>query len=274
MESCFYEGVVHHQRLIPVAHRFQYGLYLHYLDLDEVPALCRAGLLAGDGFGAAVFRRGDHLGESRRPLADCVADLVWQRTGVVLEGPIRLLTAVRNFGYYFSPLNLYFCLAADGVSTRAVVAEVQNTPWLQRHWYVLWDGNRTGAGVEQSYRHSKDFHVSPFLGMDLDYGWRIRGPGERLTVAIDNVAADGPVFRAALKLRRVALCAASRRQLLCRYPAQTARISAAIYLQAFHLWRKRCPFYPHPRHGSPAAPSSVPASSARALSSASSVTAC
>lgn len=248
MESCLYEGVVSHERLQPVNHRFHYRLYLTFLDLAEVPALLSAGLLSESRFSASGFLRRDHFGDPRQPLAESVRDLVLRQTGMVLAGPIRLLTQLRTFGYSFSPLNLFFCYAPDGRTLEAIVAEVQNTPWFERYCYVLWHGNQVGSGAEACYRHPKSFHVSPFLGMDVDYRWRLSSPGERLRVGIETTREESLLFRAALHLRRVPLSRRTRFALYCRYPLMAARITAAIYVQAFQLWRKQCPFFPHPKH--------------------------
>jgi DUF1365 family protein len=256
MESCLYEGVVYHQRLTPVPHRFQYRLYMHFLDLAEVPALVRTGLLSERRFAGGGFLRRDHFGDPRQPLAASVRDLVSAQTGLALDGPIRLLTQLRHFGYYFSPLNLFYCYGGDGQTLTAVVAEVQNTPWLERHGYVLWPGNQVGTECEKGtqlfdFRVHKSFHVSPFMGMELEYHWRVSAPRERLGVAIATTTADALLFQAALQLRRVPLSWRTQFALRCRYPLMPARITAAIYLEAFHLWRKKCPFYPHPKHGAP-----------------------
>lgn len=257
MESCLYEGIVRHERFQPVTHRFSYRLFMTYLDLDEVPALLRAGLLSGGRFAAAGLLRRDHFGDPRRPLAECVRERVAEATGVVPTGPVRLLTQLRCLGYYFSPLNLFFCLAADGHTPEAIVAEVQNTPWLERHSYLLWAGNREGDPTH--YRHAKSFHVSPFMGLAMEYRWRVPPPGEALSVTIENGADSSPLFRAGLGLRRVPLTRGNQLRLLCCYPLLPARITAAIYFEAFHLWRKRCPYYPHPGHNQ------VPASGEIAL---------
>jgi DUF1365 family protein len=261
MESCLYEGVVYHERLKPVKHRFHYRLFMSFIDLAEVPALLRAGLLSERRFSPNGFLRRDHFGDHKKPLAESVRDLVQRETGFVASGPIRLLTQLRNLGCYFSPLNLFFCYATDGSALQAVVAEVQNTPWLQRHCYVLWQGNRVGTGPEAEYRHPKSFHVSPFMGMDVEYHWRLSVPAERLQIGIVNTQGNGPLFRAAMALRRVPLSPRTQSTMLWRYPLMPARITAAIYLQAFSLWRKKCPFYPHPRHR--AEPMSPPIISAR-----------
>ena len=39
MESCFYEGMLRHERVTPVRHCFHYPLCLVYLDLAELPGL-------------------------------------------------------------------------------------------------------------------------------------------------------------------------------------------------------------------------------------------
>ena len=219
-----------------------------YLDLAEIPALRKAGVLSTGRTCAASFLRTDHFGGARQPLAESIGELVQRETGISLDGPIRLLTQLRTFGYYFSPLNLFYCFAADGRSVRAVVAEVQNTPWLERHCYVLWHGNRVGSQEQAIFRHAKAFHVSPFLSMDLEYEWRLTQPAERLHVTIENQAAGDALFRASLSLNRVPLSRRTQSALRGRYPLATLRINAAIYFQAFQLWRKQCPFFPHPKH--------------------------
>lgn len=248
MESCLYEGVVYHERLQPLSHRFHYRLYMSYLDLAEVPELMRAGLLSDRLFSWNGFLRRDHFGHPQETLINSVRELVLQKTGFLPDGPIRLLTQLRFLGYYFSPLNLFFCYARDGSRLQAIVAEVQNTPWLQRHCYVLWQGNQLGTGRETEYCIPKTFHVSPFFGMDLDHHWRVSAPGNELHIGIENTVEQNPLFRAWMTLHRVPLSHRTQRAMQWRYPHMTARITAAIYLQAFHLWRKKCPFYPHPKH--------------------------
>jgi DUF1365 family protein len=262
MESCLYEGAVHHERLTPVRHRFGYRLYLAYIDLAEAPALRRAGLLSQNRFGLASFRRSDHAGVASEPLETAVRSLV-QRHGARADGPIRLLTPLSCLGYFFSPLKLFYCFAADGTQVQSVVAEVQNTPWLERHRYVLWEGNRESNGAADAYRHAKTFHVSPFMEMNMEYRWRIAAPGADLHVGIENVAAESVVFRAGLALRRVEWTAASRSRMVRRYPFMPARITAAIYWQAFQLWRKKCPFHAHPKHTPSVPPSERAVSEAR-----------
>ena len=250
MHSCIYVGHVHHRRYSPRDHRFRYGLYMLYLDLDELPGLLRDGVLRGARFAPLSFRRENHLSGSQQPLAEAVRELVEEQTGRRPTGPIRLLTGLRCFGYYFSPLNLYYCFGPDDKTVETVVAEVSNTPWRETHHYVLSDGNRTGQAGELRFSHPKGFHVSPFMQMDVQYDWRLTQPGSRLAAQITNRQESETVFKASLALVRREL---GRRQLvrmLLRYPWMAGRIVLAIHYQAFRLWRKKCPFYPHPKYRS------------------------
>jgi uncharacterized protein len=248
MHSCIYTGYVQHRRLSPAEHVFRYGLYLVYLDLEELPALLegRYGLYQA-GFSPASFNRTDHLGDPHASLADAVRGLVEERTGWRPVGPIRLLTLPRNWGYYFCPLCLYYCFDRSGQMVDAVVAEVSNTPWRERHCYVLWKGNRIGEPSQLRFRHPKGFHVSPFMEMDMLYEWHLHEPRAQLDVAISSFRGVGRLFDVSLVLKRRELSRWSMLRALARHPWMTGRVIQAIYWQAFRLWWKKCRYYPHPK---------------------------
>jgi uncharacterized protein len=65
----------------------------------------------------------------------------------------------------------------------AVLAEVTNTLWGERHAYALSESN---GGRVLTGRSGKVLHVSPFMGMDHEYEWRASVPGERLSVHIES----------------------------------------------------------------------------------------
>ncbi len=217
------------------------------LDLDELPqAIDSLALLSRWRVAPASYCRTDHLGPADQPLSAAVRALVRERTGMVLHGPVRLLTQLRYCGYYFSPLNLYYCMDREGQRVDAVVAEVSNTPWRQRHYYVLWEGNRRGSGAELSFSHPKDFHVSPFIGMAAEYRWRLSAPGRTLSASIAVDDGEGPFFAARMAMVRRPLSDRQLGRLLLRYPLMTARTMGAIYFQALKLWLQQCPLHPHP----------------------------
>ena len=102
--SCVYGGWVRHRRYEPIRHGLRLRLLLVLLDLDELPALFDGYRFASArGPALAQFRRADHLGDPSRTLAEEVRSLVAARTGVVPEGPIRLLTGLRQLGVGFNP---------------------------------------------------------------------------------------------------------------------------------------------------------------------------
>jgi uncharacterized protein len=240
--SCVYEGVVRHRRSAPVRHELSYRVGLLYVDLAELPALFDGRVLWSARRPAlAWFRRRDHLGPPDVPLDDAVRALVHERTGVRPSGPVRLLTHLRYGGHCFNPVSFYYCFDDAGERLQAVVAEVTNTPWGEQHAYVL-----AGEGRVQRAQVAKALHVSPFMGMDHRYDWRVTEPGRELIVHIDSLRAGRKVFDATLTLQRRELDARALRRVLWRYPAATLVGVARIYAQALRLRLKGAPWFSKP----------------------------
>lgn len=241
--SALYEGSVRHRRHLPVEHAFSYRHAMVLLDLDELPdVLDRHPLYSARRPALARFRREDHLGDPGRPLSECVRELVEERTGRRPDGPIRLLTTLRTMGHNFNPVSFFYCYRHDG-RVQWVVAQVTNTPWGESHAYVLARG---GTAVMRDTME-KVFHVSPFIGMDNRYDWRVTDPDERLLVHIDETDADGRrLFDATLSLERHELSRARMTRMLARFPATSLRVVFLIYWNALRLKLKGAPYHPHP----------------------------
>jgi hypothetical protein len=247
VESCLYQGFVRHRRRTPVRHAFRKRLFLVYLDLDELPEVFRGRWLWSTRRPAPVWlRRADYLDQPERPLAEVARERVAALTGHRPVGPVRLLTQLRTFGFVFNPLSLYFCFDASGRRLDAVLAEVSNTPWNERHYYALRP-DAEAAGPVLRFDTPKEFHVSPFMGMRQTYRWTLRAPGERLVLGIESREDGRPLFDAALLLRRREIDGRQLAAALVCYPWQTAQVIAGIYWQAFRLRRKGAPVHPHPR---------------------------
>lgn len=247
MNSALYEGKVRHRRFVPVEHAFEYRMFYVYLDLDELPAAFDALPFWSARRPAVVrYARADHFGDRARPLDVCVRDLVESRCGTRPVGPIRLLTLPRTFGFAFNPVSFFYCFAQDGALSH-IVAEVENTPWGERHCYcvdVERDGD--GRGGPMRFRVSKAFHVSPFHPMAQEYAWRFTTPGSSLVVHMENWERGSVRSDATLSLRRRPLTSRNATLALLRHPAVAATVVGGIYSQAARLWWKGAPYHPHP----------------------------
>lgn len=248
LASAVYEGTVRHRRHAPRPHVFDYRIAQLYLDLDEVDRIFdRRWLWSSRSRNVAEFRRGDYLGPTDMPLAEAVRERVRLATGSRPAGPIRLLTHLRYFGFVFNPVSVYYCYAADGVALDTILAEITNTPWRERHTYVLPIDAARSRGRASHWDFTKAFHVSPFLPMDRDYHWSFTAPGDDLHVHMQVLREGACEFDATLTLQRRALDTRSLARVLWRYPAMTTQVVTAIHWQALLLWLKRTPVHDHPR---------------------------
>jgi DUF1365 family protein len=242
--SGIYEGTLRHRRFEVTEREFSHRMALAYIDLDELPGLL-GGRLVEQRPGLLRFRRRDYLGPEGLPLKHAVADAVERELGFRPAGPIRVLTQLRSFGICFNPVSFYYCFQPDGDGLEAVIAEVTNTPWGERHRYVL-----RAAAAEPVVQggFDKSMHVSPFMGMDQRYVWRLKAPAETLSVHIENrTGEDALAFDATLAMRRQELTAASVRGLTRRYPLASLRVLALIYGHAIGLRLAGVPAHPHPK---------------------------
>jgi DUF1365 family protein len=245
--SGIYEGTVRHRRFGDAGNEFRHGVALAYLDLDELPRLL-GGRLVSPRPGIVRFRREDYLGAPTQSLGDAVRATVAERTGAAPAGPIRVLTHLRTFGHCFNPVSFYYCFDAAGERVDSVVAEVTNTPWGERHSYVLSRDPGAGGSLLRG-SSDKVLHVSPFMGMDHRYEWRVATPGEALSVHIESHRAGQLAFDATLSLRHRVLSARSLADVTARYPAATLRVLALIYSHALRLKLRGARVHPHPAAG-------------------------
>lgn len=249
LSSAIYVGHVSHRRFAPRPHQFRYPLFMMYLDLAELDAVfAKRWFWSVNRRNIAEFRRSDYLGNAAQPLDAAVRDCVQAQTGRRPSGPIRMLAHLRYFGHCFNPVAFYYCYQSDGTTLDTIVAEITNTPWKERHAYVLPIGDAQTHGSALGWRFDKRFHVSPFLPMQRQYDWRFQPPAEALRVHMDVSGETGQEFDATLVLQRQPLNAGTLARALLCYPLMTLQVVLAIHWQAFFIWCKHNPVYDHPRN--------------------------
>ncbi len=231
-------GTLVHRRFLEPAHEFRYAMRQVLVDLTELDALCaRTRWWSSSRFALGWFRRADFLDQPDKPFMQRLREIVAQRLHIEFDGPAMMLVAPRCWGVCFNPLTLYFCFDRDNKQPKAVVAEVHNTPWFERHLYVI------DLSDPAALSHGKAFHVSPFLPMDMDYHWQFNLNPEQLRITISNHRDGQRVFDAVLWLRLHDITATQLDRELWTHLPQSFKTLCGIYWQALRLMIKRARFY-------------------------------
>lgn len=283
MKSAIYSGHVRHRRFVPVVHEFKYPLFMLALDLDELPQLLASKWYLGRSiFHPVRYKRADFYGEKNKDLKQCIVERVQQDFSAQgLQTPevqrVVLVTHLRYFNVIFNPVSFYYCYDAKDELV-AIQAEITNTPWKERHSYVLPVKAAKTEGADSSraishrplgsnktqpkheFRFVKDFHVSPFNPMNMDYRWVFSDLDASLLVHMDNTMLERDEstqsgstqtqvkhFDATLVMDKWDIQTKLAKTLI-RQPLVTVKVIAGIYWQAFKLFVKRSPFYSHPKH--------------------------
>lgn len=247
--SGLYVGRVMHRRLEPRRHGLAYSVFSVLFDLDELAALdARLRWFSVGRFNLFSFHPQDHGDGGAVDAAGLRAqvDSRLREAGLPAGGAIRLLAMPRLLGYAFNPLSVWFCHAPDDGCLQAIVYEVNNT-FGERHSYLIEvDGaQRDAKRVEQ--RCDKRMFVSPFLGMDLHYRFRIEPPREQLSIGVSVHEPDGrAVLNARLDARRRPLTDGALLRVFFTHPLLTLKVVGGIHWEALRLWLKGVPLQRRP----------------------------
>ena len=248
MNSSLYFGKVRHHRKSPKIHNLEYGIFMAHLFLDELKEVFKGRWLWSiNKPNLSSFKRTDYHRPEIESLQDAVRDTMTRQLGEKMSGKISILTHLRTFGYCFNPVTFYYLWGDDLTSPVAIMTEITNTPWGERYAKCFrWKD--TDINEKSEYDFRKEFHVSPFIGMDVDYDWRFQNPQETVKIDMYLRQNNKSFFSAHLHLKQKAISFKNLSMALIRFPFMTLKVTAAIYWNALLLKLKGCPFYSHPKH--------------------------
>lgn len=244
--SSIYVGNIIHRRFTPKNHSFNYRLYMLALDVSDVEqAKSGKGIFGFSWYSPLRFVEKDYLKNEPNTLLHRITNKIRSLNGHSEINRIVMLVQVRCFGIYFSPANFYFCYDQDDNCTQ-MLAEVSNTPWNERHYYLVNLSDNSDVLTSE-----KVFQVSPFMGLDMTYYWHIKPPkvnSDKLVVKIENKQLNESsgelekIFDASLLMHKKAFTQRNLFRIWCQLPVMTVKVVAGIYWQALRLFIKRIPF--------------------------------
>lgn len=240
-EHCLSNGVVWHKRYSPKVHQFSYKLNSWLINLKELAQLGNGSRIVNRSK-MAIYRFKD-----KNYLRDSTGDLLLRikskfiDLGAALDDNVEpqfyLLGQLSNLGIYFSPLNLYFCYIDE--YCRYILAEVSNTPWNERYYYLLDPAN-------PQIISKKNFHVSPFFGLDQEYHWQFELTKQKINFKIDTYQEESLVFSAGYNGSLSPIKKLNTRFKLIKSPFTVYKIMLGIYFEALRIALKKIPFVAHP----------------------------
>lgn len=247
MDSCLYKATVMHHRFSPKRHRFNYKVFMFYVNLDELPMLeKRLTLFSLEKFNFFSFRRKEHLqflrGTKEQPHSTRVQICAYlQDNGInIKDEKIMLLTNMNVLGYNFNPVSFYFIMNKTGEPVCSV-AEVSNTYREMKPFLLTKDNLLQNVFALETKKY---FYVSPFLDPADQFNFRLGVPGEKLNIKIDTIKGEEKVFISTLTGKKKTLTNKALLWYSVCFPLIPLRIMFLIHWNALLLWLKKIKYHP------------------------------
>ncbi len=238
MNSCLYECTVMHRRIAPKKHEFVYRIFLFLFDLEELPEIeCRVPFFSVNMPNLYSLRDEDYFQLHSRGIRQNLETFLATQNLPVRPARIQLLTLPRLLGYTFNPVSVFFCFDENDRPLTSVI-QVGNTFGELKPFLVPCDSAGPGFHV----RVPKNYYVSPFSALDLEFDFRFDLPGRRLRLAIDDYSGGERVLISTVTGAREELTAANLARFTLRYPLVTLKVIFLIHWEALRLWLKKIPF--------------------------------
>ena len=248
-----YEAKVMHARLWPKKNSFTHSVFCCAIDLADWDKIGEKTWLMGTGGSALYqFRDQDFLpkdiifqpegksqafGADNDRLANRVKSFCASQGEVIpAHAQITLVAMPRAFGKSYNPV-IFFLISWDG-ELQCGIAEVNNTFGERKAWFLGRDCKQKNAKGEAvlKLRTPKKFYVSPFSGLDTEFEFTLKSPGESLWVGVDHYEGGQKTLVSAWTGRSVPLTDGRLCWLTIKMPFLIFKVIALIHLHALSLW--------------------------------------
>ncbi len=254
LEAGYADGFVIHHRLKPQPHRFKYNMCWCVFDLDQMGQwFDRSSLWGHNRWSIFGMNDRDYVKDDEQSIKAKLQQYIREKTDQEFDGKVLLFTHPRFLGYGFNSVNFYFCyrnteLGNKGTDLVYIISEINNTPWGEKHLYLHECDHAICKAGYLSFDFTKQFHISPFVAMDMQYTWRFKVNAKQIAVIMKVKQQDETLLSVVLDTKITRYVENKSHGFMVKRPFQPWKMSIGIYWQAFKLWCKRVPIFDHPKN--------------------------
>lgn len=214
---------------------------MHHLSLGTIEsAFSDSKLYSYDSRNIASFKKTNYLGKKNKGVYEKALNILKDNNVSEEFDDIFILSNLEYLGYCFNPISIYFCI--QGRVIKYLILEVTNTPWGERHCYVLKPCLLRENIYSSSFR--KVLYVSPFLDMDYEYKINCKYTENKIIIHLESTSNNTVDFDATLSLNTEEVSAKSLNKYLITRMPNTIKTIVTIYWQAFKILLKGIRYLP------------------------------